>query len=209
MKTSFVAVLHIGSLKDTQNIYVLGGRVCTAMQAQQTIFSDPDPSMTEFLKELTALDNLIKSQDGSDKLAQALVKQTEKVYQYLKNLCFYTNKVANGDKQIIGLSGFDCRLDASLHGIPDKAIIKRIENGSVEHSAKIYIIIPADADRYNVEISLTPNDDKSWKMVLNAVSSINLEITGLTRGQEIWIRVTAGNTHGWAAHSDVVSFVPQ
>jgi hypothetical protein len=209
MKTSFVAVLHIGSSKDSQNVYLVGGRVYTALSANTTTFKTPDPALTIVLPELTKLDSLIKSQDGSDKLVQALQNQSELVYKMLKNLCFYVNTVADGDKTIIGLSGFDCKSEASQHNIPEKVIIKRIDNGSVEHSAKIYIIKPAEADRYNVEITTTPADDNSWKMVLNAVPSINLEITGLTRGQEIWTRVKAGNTHGWGPFSDVVAFVPQ
>ena len=209
MKTSFVAVLHIGSSKDSQSIYLVGGRVYTALLANTTTFKTPDPSLSTVLTELTKLDSLIKSQDGSDNLVQALQNQSELVYKILKNLCFYVNKVADGDKTIIGLSGFDCKSEASQHNIPEKTIIKRIENGSVEHSAKIYIIKPAGADRYNVEISSTPTIDDSWKMALNAVPSINMEINGLTRGQEIWVRVKAGNTHGWGPFSEMVGFVPQ
>jgi len=209
MKTSFVAVLHLGSSKDSANIYLVGGRVYTAMMANQSTFTNPDPALADFLIELTALDTLLKSQDGSTKLAQALANQSESVYNYLKSLCFYVNKVANGDKTIIGLSGFDCKLEANQHNIPEKAIIKRIENGSTEHSAKIYCFLLDDADRYNVDISSTPNDASSWKQVLNAVSSKRLEVSGLIRGQEQWFRISGGNTHGWGPHSDAVGFVPQ
>jgi len=209
MKTSIVAVLHLASSKDSASIYVLGGRIFTAMFANQTIFPKPDPELEAFSDELKMLDSLMKAQDGSDRLIQSLANQSELVYASIKSLCFYVNKIAKGDKTIIGISGFDCKQEASEHPIPDKAIIKRIEDGSTEHSAKILVFVLDSADRYNVEITTTPIDSESWKLVLNAVSSKKLEITGLTRGQEIWFRVTGGNTHGWGPHGDAVAFVPQ
>jgi len=209
MKTSFVAVLHIGSSKDSASIYVLGGRILTALLANQTIFPKPDPELEAFSDELKVLDSLMKAQDGSDRLVQALANQCELVYASIKSFCFYVNKVAKGDKTIIGLSGFDCKQEASEHPIPDKAIIKRIQDGSTEHSARIFVYVLDSADRYNAEMTTTPNNPDSWKLVLNAVSSKKLEISGLTRGQEVWFRITAGNTHGWGTHGDAVAFVPQ
>lgn len=208
MKTTEVAVLHLGA-KAPADVHALGGKVLTALSAHPTVFTNLRVPLPSFTDELSALEVLLRSQDGSDNQSLALEKQSSLVYESLKSYCFDVNKTAAGDAVIIGLSGFDSQNRALAHTIPGKTIIKYIDNGSTEHSAKIIVISNADADRYMVEMTTNPADPNSWKLVLNAVSSRRLEIEGLTRGQEVWFRVTAGNTHGWGAHSDAVGFVPQ
>jgi len=209
MKTSFMAVLHIGSSKDSTAVLLLAGRIVAALTTNKTTFPEPDPTLVDFGTRVTLLDTYIKSKDGSDLNKQTIVKQSQLVYDDLKDLANYVNKIAKGDKAIIILSGFDFDSEAVEHSIPEKVIIKRIENGSTEHSAKIYVIPDADADRYMVETTTTPSDANSWKLVLNSVPSNKLEIPSLSRGTEIFIRVAAGNTHGWGPHSDATGFIPQ
>ena len=209
MKTSFFAVLHIGSSKDSKSVLLLAGRIMTALTVNKTIFPAPDPSLTEFTDAITLLDTYIKSRDGSERINQSILSQTQLVYDQLKQIATYVNKIAKGDKAIIILSGFDYDNESTEHGIPSKVIVKRVDDGSSEHSAKIFVIPESNADRYMVEITTTPNDAGSWKLVLNSVPSNKLEIPELVRGVEIFIRVTAGNTHGWGPHSDVISFIPR
>jgi len=209
MKSSFIAVLHIGSSKDSTAVLLLGGRIVAAMTANKTTFPDPDPTMSEFSTQVTQLETYLNSNDGSDKIKEALATQTKLVYSSLKSLVAYANKVAKGDKAIIILSGFDSDEEATVHDIPDKVILKHIENGSTLYSLKIYVQPQSNADRYMVEITTTPGDPNSWKMVLNSVASNKLEVPGLARGVEVFVRVTAGNTHGWGPHSDVTGFFPQ
>jgi len=209
MKTSFIAVLHIGSHNDYITVYIVGGRVLTGLQNNPTVFANPDPSLASLSGALELLDTLIKSKDGSDDINLKIDAQSLKVYELLKELVFYVNKIAKGDKIIINLSGFECKEESIPHEIPGKAQIDRIENGSTEHSAKIFVKAVADADRYNVETTYTPNDPDSFKMALVAVSRHNMEVQNLLRGKEVSFRISAGNTHGFGPHSDIVGFIPQ
>jgi len=209
MKTSFMAVLHIGSAKDSTAVLLLGGRIVAALTVNKTTFPEPDPTLDTLKSQVALLDEYIKSRDGSDKIKLSIESQSQLVYRDLKSIISYVNKVAKGVKSIVLLSGFDCEEEPVEHDIPEKVIVKRVEIGSTEHSLKIFVIALTDADRYMVEITTTPDDPNSWKLALNSVPSNKLELTNLTRGVEVFIRVTAGNTHGWGPHSDVTSFIPQ
>jgi len=207
MKTN-TAVLHLKA-RDPQKVYNLGGRVYTSILAAKSTFTTPDPTMEELGVEVTKLDAAIKAKDGSKLKNQAIVDQTDVVFGMLKSEIIYVNKVANGDMAIILLSGFDCNNEPMEHGIPGKALIKRIEDGSVPCSAKIFLDALTDADRYKVEITITPDDAESWKTVIDFGGLNRLEIRDLTTAQKIYIRVSGGNTHGWGVPSEPMVFIPR
>jgi hypothetical protein len=207
MKTN-MAVLHLKN-KDPQKVYNLAGKVSTNMVANKLVFPNPDPTMEAFGVEITKLDACIKAKDGSKQKNQALADQAEVVHGMLKSEIIYVNKVAGGDKTIILLSGFDCNEDSTVKDIPGKVLIKRIEDGSVSCSAKIYIEALADADRYKIETATALTEVTDWKTVLDFGALNKLEIRNLIRGREIYIRVTGGNTHGWGMPSEPVVFIPR
>ena len=207
MKTN-MAVLHLKN-KDPQKVYNLAGKVSTNMVTNKLVFPNPDPTMEAFGVEITKLDACIKAKDGSKQKNQALADQAEVVHGMLKSEIIYVNKVAGGDKTIILLSGFDCNEDSTVKDIPGKVLIKRIEDGSVSCSAKIYIEALVDADRYKVETATALTEVTDWKTVLDFGALNKLEIRNLIRGREIYIRVTGGNTHGWGMPSEPVVFIPR
>jgi hypothetical protein len=202
------AVLHLKG-KDPQKTYNLGGRVSTSMEASKSVFPAPNPTLEAFGTELTKLDSAIKAKDGSKIKAQAIIDQTDVVYGMLKLLVFYVNVVADGDIAIILQSGFDCNNEPVQHDVPDKAVIKRIEDGSTPCSAKIYMDSLFNADRYKVETTLTPNDDESWETVIDFGGLTRLEIKDLVALQKIYFRVSGGNTHGWGSPSEPMAFIPR
>jgi len=207
MKTN-TAVLHLKN-KDPQSVYNLGGKVNTSMVAAKTTFTTPDPTMEVFGAEVTKLDASIKAKDGSKIKAQAVIDQTDVVYIMLKSLLSYVNKVAAGDIAIILLSGFDCNNDPIQHDVPGKAVIKRLEDGSVPCSIKIFMDALADADRYKVETTITPDDAESWETELDFGSLKKLEIRDKVALQKIYVRVSGGNTHGWGVPSEPMAFIPR
>ena len=207
MKTS-TAVLHLKS-KHPQKVYNLAGKVNSNMVANSQIFTSPDPTMEDFGAEVTKLDTALKEKDGSKVKNQAIIDQVEVVYAMLKLLLIYVNKVANGDVSVILLSGFDCNSEPVTHDIPGKAVIKRIEDGSVVCSAKIFMDAMADADRYKVETTFTPEIADSWKTVIDFGGVRRLELRDLAAGQKIYIRVSGGSTFGWGTPSEPVAFIPR
>jgi hypothetical protein len=127
----------------------------------------------------------------------------------LKQLAFYVNGVAKGDMSIILQSGFDCNYEPVQHDVPSKALIKRLEDGSVPCSIKIFMDALTNADRYKVETTLTPDDEESWETVIDFGGLTRLEIRELVALQKIYIRVSGGNTHGWGPPSEPMAFIPR
>jgi len=207
MKTN-TAVLHLKS-RDPQKVYNLGGRVYTSMFANQSIFQGTDPTIETFGTEVTKLDTAIKAKDGSKVKAQLVIDQTDVVYGMLKSLTLSVNRIAAGDTAIILLSGFDCNNEPTQHDIPAKAVIKRLEDGSVACSAKIFMDALPHADRYKVETTTTPDDAESWETQIDFGGLKKLEIRDQVAAQKIYIRVSGGNTHGWGAPSEPMAFIPR
>jgi len=207
MKTN-TAVLHLKS-RDPQKVYNLAGKVYTSMFAAQRIFQGTDPTIEAFGTEVTKLDAAIKAKDGSKIKTQLIIDQTDMVYGMLKSLTLSVNRIAAGDTAIILLSGFDCNNEPTLHDIPAKAVIKRIEDGSMACSAKIYMDALPDADRYKVDTTTTPDDAESWETQIDFGGLKKLEIRDLVAAQKIYIRVSGGNTHGWGAPSEPMAFIPR
>lgn len=207
MKES-LAVLHLRT-KVPSKVFQLAGKVHLNMTTNVETFPQSDPTMEKLDAELTKLGDLLSSKDGRKVINQSIVDQTDVVHALLKNLCVYVNTVAKGDKMTIVLSGFDCSKDAATRPLPEKAVIKRIEDGRVRCSAKIHIYVLANANRYKVEITTDPNNPAGWRTVLDHGSLNTLEIGSLTYLQETYFRVTGGNTHGWGMPSEPVLFVPR
>ncbi|MDR3651606.1 MAG: fibronectin type III domain-containing protein [Paludibacter sp.] len=207
MKT-YTAVLHLKN-KEPQKVFQLAGRVSTNLATNKDVYPEPDPPLQTLDKEIENLNIALKAKDGTKQKNQAIIDQVEVVHGMLKSEVIYVNKIAQGDKALILFSGFDCNYDATTHDIPGKALIKRVEDGSTACSAKIYVGALPEADRYKVEITTTPADPVSWTTVLDFGSLNKIEIRDLTRGQEIYIRVTGGNTHGWGISSESVAFIPR
>jgi hypothetical protein len=207
MKKS-LAVLHLRT-KMPSKVLHLAGKVHLNMTTNVEAFPQPDPTMEELDTELTKLGALLSSKDGRKVINQSIADQTDIVHRLLKKLCVYVNTVAKGDKMTIVLSGFDCSKDAATRPLPEKAVVKRIEDGKVRCSAKIYIYVLANANRYKVEITTDLNNPAGWRTVLDHGSLNTLEIGNLTYLQETYIRVTGGNTHGWGVPSEPVLFVPR
>ena len=67
----------------------------------------------------------------------------------------------------------------------------------------------ADADRYKVETTATPDDAESWESQIDFGGKNKLEIRNLVAAQKIYIRVMGKNTHGWGVPSEPMAFIPR
>jgi hypothetical protein len=182
MRKVYSAVLHLKN-KDAQKIYLLGGKVLNCLRENQATYPEPDPSLVLMETELIKLDLAIKAKDGTKQKNQVIADQAAVVY--------------------------DSNNEPITKDIPGKVYIRRIEDGSTVCSAKIYVEKLENADRYKVETTTSIEDPESWKTVLDPASLFNIEISGLPRGKDVYIRVTGGNSHGWGIPSDYIVFIPR
>jgi len=80
---------------------------------------------------------------------------------------------------------------------------------SLPCSIKIFMDALADADRYKVQTTLTPDDEESWETVIDYGGLNKIEIRDQVALQKIHIRVSGGNTHGWGVPSEPMAFIPR
>jgi len=203
---SFTAVLHVKT-PTPEKVAKLAGKVLSGLTSSATTYKEPDPPLKNLETELNSLNTLMDSKDDSKQKNQAIIDQAAVVYALLKEYIIYVNKIAKGDKAIILLSGFDCNDERESRQIPEKCVIKRLEDGSSVCSVKIYVETLEDADRYKVEIATDINGP--WVTVLDYGSVKKLEIKDQVRGQIIFIRVSGGNTLGWGIPSEPAVFIPR
>lgn len=203
----YKAVTRITS-KSPETVFSLGGSLQNNITAHADVFKSPNPTMEILGGHLSDLNVAIKAKDGSKLRNQVIRDCTDVVFSDITELKLYVNTVAKGDRSIILMSGFDSNSEPVKHDIPGKAIIKRIEDGSKVNSAKIYIESLPDADRYKVEGS-TSLQNPAWTTLLDIGSSNKLELSDMERGEEIFLRVWGGNTHGWGLPSEPMAFIPR
>ena len=206
-KRSF-AVIGLRSSKNFKAVAFAGRRVHNEMLANQGTFPESFPLLPELNAELENLELLISKAEGGEHLSvESRNKVSESVYLMLKKLQAYVNKVADGDRVTILLSGFDANEEAARRPIPEKVVVRSVDFGDVIHSAKIRIEPLQNVRTFKVEKSLAPSDENTWKLAVDNVSSRELNVQGLIRAQEIWFRVAAGNARGWGEWSEPVSFI--
>ena len=209
MKKVFFAVMHVNSNISFTKVLKLIVRVIKALGDNAATYPAPNPTIAALDPESTKLKNLIGEAKGNSQKVAERNDQSRKVFSMLKEELVYVNQIAQGDKAIILLSGFDASNEPSPSPMPSAIVIKRIENGSVPLSAKVFIIPDKATKNYVVQTSNNPKDEESWKTVMQPTSSRKIEITKLSRGSEISIRIAGNNASGQGNWSNVVSFIPQ
>ena len=220
MKTKFFAVLHV-TARQYNKLATLCSRVIEKLTDNSADFTDPDPKVEDLKTENTKLITLKAEAKGNtqkkdERDAQALV-----VYEMLLQERDYVNGIAKGDKVLIAKSGFDCDKTPEEHGIPPVPAIRKIEDGNLAHSARIFLVSPlTKGARYSVQMfPITANggggitgfdpDKLPWQYALEGVNSRELLLINLTRGVDIAIRVRAEDGSKKSGWSDPYLFLPR
>ncbi|MBP1640854.1 MAG: hypothetical protein H6Q17_2437 [Bacteroidetes bacterium] len=201
------AALHL-KLTSTRDVRALAERVYACISANLSLFPESESVLPGFQVALDKLNALICAKDGSKIIYQAIADQTEVVHRILKMLSAIVNRAAQGDRATILLSGFDCSKEPKPRPKPEKCVIRRVDDGKKSGSIKIYLLPLAYADFYKVEIAFDSTGE--WNVADDYGSFKRLEIEGLERGREIFVRVSGGNTRGgWGEPSDPAAFIPR
>ncbi|MHB8261218.1 MAG: fibronectin type III domain-containing protein [Bacteroidia bacterium] len=180
-----------------------------------------------FQFQVTKLGTLISQAKGNSLLIGARDAQAVLVHGLLEQLLLYVNQTANHDLNIISESGFDNRADSSKHTIPPTPVIKKVS--SDKQPADTYKVFKAQkkgatgplntkaakthssGEKFNAQITLTPDVATSWVTVVENMSSKKLLITlgmGLTPGKKNWVRIYAHNAAGKSDYSAPFPFTP-
>ncbi|MBI3500909.1 MAG: fibronectin type III domain-containing protein [Bacteroidetes bacterium] len=216
----FLLVNEIATRVITQGVY-----------ANATIFvtppiplnSPPPPSTVVGFKNANDLLGLLIGQaKGNSQKVQDRNAQSKAVYDMLNlKLRPYVKQIANGDLTVINKSGFDNNAQPQKSAVPDSPVIKKITEGKEAHTAKIFLdrkkkkALAAEkatqkstkGNTYSAQTTTTPDNEESWKTVLEAVSSTKLIIPNVTA--KIFVRVYAINAAGKSKPSNPFPFTQQ
>jgi hypothetical protein len=213
MKRAFLAVIH-ATAKQFAKLVNLTNKVLTNLNANGGTFPAPDPPLLTLQSMLnTLVIEMGQAKTGAHQQVSQRNETAIKLLGLLQTEKNYVNKVAQGDKAIIQLSGFDASLEPSPIGVPDQMSIKKIVDGPLPLSAKIHLgklsnPLLAVKPKYIfiVQMSTTPLTLTSWTTVLTTGNSRKLIIPNLVNLQEVYFRVAAQNTYGQGAWSAPIGF---
>ena len=171
----------------------------------------PLTAITALIATLTTANNkltgYIAGAPGNHTVTTQRNTQTVIVYNML-NTSFRTlvDNVANGNKAIVELSGFDATADAVAHGVPATPVITKISDtkqaaGAAKillekHKKKALIGTTPSVTKarlkYSAQTTTAPDSATSvWTNNVESVSSKDLILTGLTKAVEVSVRVRA------------------
>jgi hypothetical protein len=211
-----LAVLHC-TKKQPEKVINLGNRLLDGLYVKILLFPDPPIAKADFKILLKAASESQTEADGGG------IKDTGQrdqdvlaLFEVIKELRDYVNRLYKGNKVNILDSGFDANTEPSPHSLPDVPIIKEIRIGPLPHSVKIILskkrnsqILRHESLDYIVQMAIDPGMDENFDTVLITRNQYHLIIDKLTRGKEIFIRIATKNSRGQSDWSNVTSFVSQ
>ena len=185
-------------------------KVKNAMILNAATFSGTSALVTQLGTDQATFAGYVSNAKGNSTITNQRNELAPIILADLQALLAPVNAVAKGNTAIIALSGFPNSADPTPQSIPAQVVIKRIVDGPLTLSAKIYIqSLKQPRLTYTVRTTTVagagPNDP-SWKVVLQTTSMRKLIIPNLTHLQEIYVDVCASNTHGAGLHSDPMAF---
>ena len=192
------------------NLNKLALKVKNAMTLNATTFPGTAALVTQLGTDQATFAGYIANAKGNTTVKNQRNELAPIILADLQALLVPVNAVAKGNTAIIALSGFPTSADPTPQSIPAQVIIKRIVDGPITLSAKIFIeSLKQPRLTYTVRTTTVAGagvNDPSWKVVLQTTSMRKLIIPNLTHLQEIYVEVCASNAHGTGLYSDPMAF---
>jgi hypothetical protein len=179
-------------------------------------FTTPNPALADITAKALALETAYEaSLEGN----HAKVAESNQLKQDLKHLlsflAMYVNNIAQGDVQKIFSSGMELSKDSEPVGMLPAPGDVRLEKGSNEGKIFVRFTKVENAKSYEIDYSesaetqlnLPDNlEDIPWEHAGTSTGT-KFEITGLSSGNRILVRVAAVNAEGQGTWSDPATMV--
>ncbi len=131
----------------------------------------------------------------------------------LKSLARYLEMVAADDADKLATTGYDLRREANraAHGgILPAPTGMRLAHGAVSGSLDIHADPVAGSRGYEIQVNQgDPKAEDAWKHALSASADRSIHLTGLTPGQNYWVRLRAIGKDGPGAWNNPLSTIAQ
>lgn len=219
----YKVALHC-TVKQPVAVNALATRVSTGLTTHAATFPNAAAIVAGLVTANTTLGGYIAQAKGNHAVKTQRDSQCVAVFDMLNTqLRPLVDGVAKGDPSIVALSGFDSSAAPTAHTAPNAPTVSRIADGSTPGTAKILLarsrkagLLPAKAATskrdllYTVQTTAYPVTDTSvWKNALEGVSSRDLVLTGLVKGNEIAVRARAEDGSLKSGWSDPFFFLPR
>lgn len=191
----------------------LAARVIEGYTDNPAVFPNPQPPIISLTAENDKLAALISEAKGNHLKTVERNEQCKKVYDLLNDKGKpFVNGKAKGDEAIILLSGFFASKTPQPRSIPAQVVIKRIADGAVSHSAKIFLAkitspLNEKSESLIYTVQMADGSLSEFRTVLQTTNQRKLVITNLVRAREVFFRIAASNSRGQGDWSDTVPFI--
>lgn len=192
------------------SLSILAGRTLASMTGN-VHFPDPRPDMDEYglLVNDYRQKQEIASNGGSRWEKEARDNAKAALAQVMKELAFYVNTVAKGNREMLASSGFEIVPEdkpSKVPGIPGNA---RLIDGNVSGEMRFMFNALRSAREYEYcyATSLDGDGKPDWGEITFTTNSRLNYIQGLTPGERIYARVRARNGRGIGDWSEPVSLI--
>jgi hypothetical protein len=207
MNKKFFTVMHV-SRNQYMKIINLGNKVVGFLTTNALMFPAITNDAAALKPEVELLEQYQGKVDGGSELDTAnRDDQAKIVYDMLIENLPDVDKVADGDKPTILLSGYDASLEPQPKDLPGTPTITKITDGPVDHSAKVHL------DNFEVGAfhiaEYRKVGEQDWKLGKQTRNSRDLIITGLVKAEEIEVRVADQNTAGKGTYTQPMTFLPR
>lgn len=192
------------------SLSTLAGRTLASM-TNNANFPNPRPDMDEYAVLVNDYreKHEIASNGGSRFEKEARDNAKAAVGQAMKELAFYVNTVANGNREILASSGFELvpdRVSSKVPGIPYNV---RLLDGNV--SGEMRFVFGALQAAWEYEYCYATSVDEhgvpEWGETIRTTNSRLNYIQELTPGERVYARVRARNNKGAGDWSEPVSLI--
>ena len=204
-------------------VYLLGTRILTqGIYFNVLMFTNPPVAVGDFKTALKLLGDLITSSKGNSNDKKSRDAASVALHELMKILLPYVSVTAQHDINVILASGFDCNNQPQKTQIPQQPVIKEVCDGPEPGTYKAKLerkkkkidvkddpVTHPKNVKYVIEISTTPSDATSWKMIEFNLVSTKLIFSDIIAAKLNYIRIYGTNSAGKGKQSVPFQFSPK
>lgn len=195
---------------DDYSLATLAGRTLTAMSGH-SVFVDPRPSMDVYanLVEDYRVKHELASKGGSKEQRGAKDNARSALLKAMKEIAFYVNMVADGDRELLASSGFELVPVPRSTGYPGLISGARLVDGRVSGEVRLMFGALRGATEYEYcyATELDESNIPKWGEPIRSTNSRMNYIQTLEPRSTVYARVRARNRKGIGDWNDPVSLI--